>query len=630
MQFTIDGILQTLLVGAIASLTLLSFIFLFFGHVFRAGPLRHIFRFLMYESDAIGEDSSSEFGETYRVFVSLLLVATLFGAGVLAEAFSDVITSQHLISFMSDPEIKVDSFVSIAKKSIDGGFGDENFSRFVADYSACSKVSPDKNIAIDSPCSEMRGKIIAFYYAAKNSAFDDPNHFTELSKLQQNIDFTRSIGQIFFVLSLELFVAFVIAFISEAFAMRYTSKNEEPFHSYPIYIKPLMIHWLNLSAKRSIFLSSGFLIFSFLIMYTWQKTEEDFDKRVYGYFMADATLASANSKESSKPLLATSRILQSNYKMFQLGDAQNHFEPSSVGLFSDRRHVIVSNDKGGDSPLSIFSVKDGLLVKPFVLDTGHSKDSAGGILGIRKIESLNVSRVDKADIVTLSGTFESNIVGSKRIVQFGLEWTADNHPRIANVHLLELASDPCALLFKDSKEKGGCIIEGIATNDPEKELVLGVRYKMVGDQKIPRLGLIRLTRNRNTWVPNLILDESMPGKFYGYGLSDLTFLPDGRLAVLSSFESEEMGMGIPVTQTRGALWILSKDVLTKGGTDKVAQLKPSMLFAHKPEGIVNLENGNWLVVYDDDAKRKDKQNSPNTFPLSFNQSVYSIVRLKGI
>jgi len=627
VQLTIDGILQTLLVGAISSLSLLSAIFLFFGHVFRSGPIRHIFRFLMYEADAVGNDNSAPVGETFRIFISLLLIATLFGAGALSETFSDIITSKNVkFVFHGDPGIKFNTFIGVGKKTISGGLDDLELKRFVTDTMACQQVELDGRNSINSPCNDLQSRIMSFYYAAKNTAYSNEFHFNELNQLQRQIDFTRSVSHILIILSFELFIAFAVAFIAEGLALRQKSRGEDAFSNTPTHIKKLLTHWLNLSAIRCLLLSIGIFAFAWFVMGTWERSEEDFDRRVYGYMFTDAVLAPDSEKNSNKSLLAINKILQSTYKVFQLDD-NSFFEPSSVGILKDNHHVIISNDKGGQYPFVIYKLEEGNLQLPKKLMVGAPANGFSG-LNLDKIESLSVSSTKQGDIITASEAYsDTEQTVKKQIVQFNLKWHDPDTPQITDAHRLELATDPCSVLFSSMNNDDSCVIEGITGSDPYKELLLGVRYKVSGNRKTPTLSIIRLANNNGIWKPELLLDGTLPGKYRDYGLSDLVSLPDGRLLVLTSFEADGQSQDLPVTQVKGALWVLPNDIFKK---KNLQDFRPTALFSHKPEGITELGDGDWLVVYDDDANRKSVKNAPASFAINKNQSVYSIVHLNTV
>lgn len=55
----LDGIIETLLVGAIVSVSLMSLVFFFFGHVLQVKVIRKLLEFLVYEkSEAINLEES--------------------------------------------------------------------------------------------------------------------------------------------------------------------------------------------------------------------------------------------------------------------------------------------------------------------------------------------------------------------------------------------------------------------------------------------------------------------------------------------------------------------------------------------------------------------------------------------
>ena len=159
MELNLEGILETVLVGTVASLFLLSALFLFFGHVLRVDTIRRIAKLVLYETEVEqleehspagteggGTDIEGDHGsnraveraekaekkdEKHLTFAFLLMIAVLYGLGGAVEAMT------HDISLYNDKSIKTTAFEKVARGRVQGRAASPDFARFVIDHAAC-------------------------------------------------------------------------------------------------------------------------------------------------------------------------------------------------------------------------------------------------------------------------------------------------------------------------------------------------------------------------------------------------------------------------------------------------------------------------------------------------------------
>jgi hypothetical protein len=624
MEFSLEGILETLLVGAAAALCLLSLLFLVTPMLVRVEVVRTLFRFFLYEEHAIRQDPRPESSsESNRLFLAFLLCAALYGAGLVAQSVSDKVTTSSSRDsfilnsvFMSDPDIRLKAFYRVGENAVETTQTTTEFERFVTDYKACSEL---ELFGRKSPtCDSIQDRASGFYYVAKNLVYREESYFHELNKLQDRIDFTRAMSQCVFALTVVLLVGFALGMAAEAFHNYRAGVWGEPspsvirLHaSLPGPLQDILDHWTHLAAWRCFAMAvlAGFLAAGAQV--AWRDHEDEFDSRVFGYF-----LALAAHEDQTRDLLP-----RSTYHAFSDGKA-GRFEPSAVESLSNVNMLLVANDKGGSSPLTVFSYdREGKLI--FKEDV---KWPAGTKLP-GKIESIDSrSRADGTFEIHLAGSFDRE--GNQSLVRF----TLDSNQRVVGEVTQLSVADPCQVLTGWSGKdlgNGACVIEGYAMRNSGYEPLLGVRAKGRYDPELPQEGrtfisaLIRLKFVNSVWTPELVWEEKLQDPLAG--ISGLEFDAKGNLLILTSHEEQ---MTPPAArQVRGSLWRIDARRLKDAGPSTWKDHARHIAdYIHKPEGLTVLDSGSVLVVFDDDAARKSPEHVPDTFPLAQNESVYTLVR----
>jgi hypothetical protein len=625
MEFALEGILETLLVGVISSLCLLSPLFLAAGHMFRLGPLQHLFMFLLYERDEVEARKSEhhQFGDAFQVFVLLLLVAALFGLGVLTESFSKIpeLDLRRVVTGESDKDIRLKALEDVSRSILSAGNADENFARFASDFLACSNLekrlegTPYKDL---SPlCASVLSRGNGFYYSAKNSVYAEDTRYEELSRLQARIDFTRAVSMSFGGLALMWLLAFALAFFAEC--------KREAILALPDAQAPLMHHWLSLSAIRCLISSSVFLGFSIAIMFAWSDLEEYYDKRVFGYYLVDALKESRGEESKNKPR-APSLYPESAYLHFENLSDRQHFEPSAVVQIGDL--LLVANDKNLEQPLVQFQTGlDFRIAGPGKQILIPQQESLPNKMG--KIEALHYSGNSQAGVLLVAGNFDRRFESASSIYSLAVE-RKDDTISILSGAALKLTKPICSVLLQEIE--ASCIVEGMASRDIANEILLGVRF--AGDK--PIFAIVRLKRapsQPDAWAPELLVHAHLPETFAAHGISSLEFDGNGNLLALTSVEEDGLALAqkkkpLAIYAVTGALWRITKANLPiEGSAAQDSNPQLLMTFAHKPEGIAYVEKGVALVVFDDDASRKGMATVPDTFALAHHESVYALVKL---
>jgi hypothetical protein len=651
MEFQIEGILETVLVGAIASLCLLLFFFLFWGHAFRVEPIRRAARFFLYEQKSAEEPKVTvEPGEKQISFAWLILLALLYGLGATVESITHDLTN--------DQDIKNRAFLKVGRGQVEGGTAPARFSQFVTDDIACRDIGLNEKTAPraipvnkdtkgeganpvnapGSPCYELFNREREFYYEAKSSVFQKETFAHELGAMQGRINFVRSAGYALGALSAVTLVVALFAFIFE--------KRVKDWDT-----KPLRRHLKDLAAVRCLVISLLLAALTLVCFGAWCRVETQYDQRIFGYLLSlvdssaedrDTHLPAKSGEEatshaSEHPIfphhVVTRPLPTSPYRVFSIPTG-TQLEPSAIQPLGSA-HFIVANDRGGADPFLVFDLEDGAsLGNPRVL-RNHATPGANV-----KFEALNAyvssdgqhvlalesSTVDKDTPLTV---YDMLLSGTDEVVK-------TEKRSVAN---------PCRVVAEKFAvpESTSCSIEGLTLRggraladgpiEHDGYLQLGIRYlHRPGKHHLPVMAVVSLKKAPgNGWRdPTVVfhrLPEADPCADFSSGISDIQVLDEQELLVLSSIElqSDERCLGdsahpVPIAQVRGALWTVKQS-----GTKEASEIHLSHRLAHKPEGMTLLKDGRVLIVFDDDGKRKSLSSAPDTFPLEQNEAVYTIV-----
>lgn len=626
MEFALEGILETLLVGGVSSLWLLTPLFLLFGHMFRLGPIQKLFVFLLYERDEeVSNKGTSEIGETHKVFLVMLMLAGLFGLGVLTESFSKnpYFDPRGIIFDKTDEAIRLKSLEDVALSVLGSGEVDRKFARFASDFVACRELDRRQyktSEASDGPCQTVLKRGNGFYYAAKNAIFRTEAHYEELSRMQARIDFTRAVSLSLAVLG----GMWLFAFLPASFAE--WKRKEILEESSGSEWHELKQHWLRLSAKRCLISAIILLLASVAVMLAWSDLEEYYDKRVFGYYLG-STPGETNTSNMSNILPAV-RFPVSPFLPFQNPAGKAHFEPSAVVLIEDSI-LLVANDKDVRQPLS-----------QFALGLDHRILGAGRPLRIPKanwvpeefgkIESMHFGKAPNGGILLMAGNFDARYIGADSIYRLSVS-VHEGEVNISTVQRLEFSAPPCAVFGVDKT----CIIEGMASRDVGREILLGVRYVVDKDGKRPTFAIVRLTPDAKTgqWTPDLMFETQLALAYQSHGISSLDVAADGAIVALTSGETSRDATSKQgkshrfINEVMGAVWRIPSEVLEKNDSSWGNSARPVLMTIHKPEGLALLDRRDAFIVFDDDADRKGFSTLPDTFALDHEESVYGVFRI---
>ncbi|HVT06807.1 MAG TPA: hypothetical protein VHO67_05100 [Polyangia bacterium] len=655
MDLHLEGIMETLLVGAVAGMLVLSVLFFFVGHVLRIEVVKRFFQFLIYEEDeedaaaAARPKESAEHGPVSAHFVLVVLVALLYGAGVVVESWSHTDQDGH------DATMKLKAFDAVVHGRLASGADPEpGLAHFVADYDAChlthtnkeavgsrdlGKLEAERAKGDDlSPCKQIDVRVTEFYHNAKNAVFREDKYNEELINLQSRINFVRSIYEILLWLTRELAIVAIIATLAELFywleherrnrLVRWLSRKT------PAAAVPFFQHLKKLAAVRCWMMVAVLWAFTHASYKACDECNIQFDKRIYGYFLALG--AGHHGDHDITP--------RSPYFIFKTaGDTPGeHLEPSAVRKVGDGSRVIVANDadKDGRQMFWLFDVVGNKLVNPERVCTRDDSDDTAAFAAVDAVEAMYVGEPDSAGKVEVLGAPTFEAADKQNLVRFSIDSTrasgAEGTPRckpISGTATVEQVENPCAVFRAEGAV--GCRIEGMTSADIGSELLLGVHDLLLpappGQTRPilkPTVAIVSMHRQGTRWVqPQIVFRTSDldDGCRHQSGISDLSLRPNGLLYVLTSVDLRDTATcsdrdSLPlaeVAQVRGALWRLD---LTKP-----RELRLLYRFAHKPTGITDIGDGSLLVVFDDDGQRKSPIWAPRTFALEQNESVFSML-----
>ena len=540
MEMHLEGILETLLVGAIAGMLVLSILFFFMGHVLRIEVVERFFQFLIYEDEETANSKNPAVrrpvedpidvplspptraaAPAHRPvpshFVLVVLTALLYGAGVVVESRSHTDQDGH------DALMKLAAFDSVVHGWLASGADPEpGLARFVADYDACHMTHTNteavgsrdvRKLAVQrargndlSPCKQIDVRVAEFYHNAKNRVFQEDKYNEELINLQSRINFVRSIYEILIWLSVELAIVAIIASLAELFYwLKHTRKNRwvrRLTGNIPRAAVPFFEHLKKLAAVRCCLMFGVLAAFAYASYKACDECNVQFDKRIYGYFLS---LDDGHSE---------ARGPRSPYFIFKTPGTTpgEHLEPSAVRKMGDGSRVIVANhvDKAGQQMFWLFDVAGNKLVNPASLCTSAAAGDKNPFAAVGSVEAMYVG--DPADDkVEVLGAPSFEKPEDRSLVRFSVgtkrEANADATPgckALAEPAREEIVDDPCAVF----KPEGaiGCRIEGLTSATVGAELLFGVHDLLFpsarrADQPIrkPTVAIVKMSRSGNGW-----------------------------------------------------------------------------------------------------------------------------------
>lgn len=145
-------------------------------------------------------------------------------------------------------------------------------------------------------------------------------------------------------------------------------------------------------------------------------------------------------------------------------------------------------------------------------------------------------------------------------------------------------------------------VEGVAVTADGKEFLVAVRS--LDDALSHKLVRVTLESGAHAVVE---VEAPNPPPAHTMGLSDVTVLKDGRVAVTVSREEDVDGKRV----VSGELWVTTGPMAAgeRWATQRVAVFED-----HKPEGVVQLSNSCVVVLFDDDETYKAQQRAAQPDP----------------
>jgi len=374
MEFSLESIVEQLLVGALVSLLFLSMLFFAFGHIWNVSMMRRFFDTLFGErlttpdGEERGEPSQAvprvvadersdghrsaahrtrkpkgESGdENHLKFGLILLLAILYGLGLLWES------GAHESSHPGNVEQKRDAFYDVASGKLKSGTASQRLARFVADYNACHSLA-DKGTKKDSAlslCHQLDERVTQFFYNAKNVVFQHREYYEELSLVEGRINFLLSFHLLTTWFFRELCLVFLIAVIAEVgkrntpglwtnwmnrlFGPTPPSENRprgkqekqtwrEEWKNGAINLGD---HWVGIAAFHILLLTAACAGLQRLSKDGCVYTEDQFAKRVFGYYLAlqSEHMTAKENGEGTYAQAPADLTPESPYHVFSLQD----------------------------------------------------------------------------------------------------------------------------------------------------------------------------------------------------------------------------------------------------------------------------------------------------------------------
>jgi hypothetical protein len=392
--------------------------------------------------------SKSEAGdENHLKFALILLLAILYGLGLIWEAGS------HDYHHEDNVEQKREAFYKVASGKLNSGTASHRLASFVSDYNACHAVVQKGQPKESAPslCHQVDERVTQFFYNAKNVVFQHREYYEELSLLEARINFMLSFNLLTKWFFRELCVVFVVAVIAEVgkrnrpglwtrwvnrvFGTSSPSEKSERHkgerRSWREEWRNGAInmgeHWVGIAAFHILLLSGACAGLAALSNQGCVYSEDQFAKRVFGYYLALQSEHLGATENGEARLVAEPVDLtpESPYHVFSLPgegephegepahhlgkasalpvvaafppadedahqpygpgaapakDAHHHkqrrLEPAAVQILGNTSEVLVASDQGEDEPFWLFTLnEDGTRMEhPRALHVDEAKD----------------------------------------------------------------------------------------------------------------------------------------------------------------------------------------------------------------------------------------------------------------
>ncbi len=290
----------------------------------------------------------------------------------------------------------------------------------------------------------------------------------------------------------------------------------------------------------------------------------------------------------------------------------DRFEPS--GLAFQGEGLFVFNDKNDEPPVYLYQLEDSLsLIEKIPLLAAD-----GFVVEARKFEDASASRNGSHDLYAVTSCDRPD-PAYNRLVKMSLRsgggWSFDNLPGFESkvAKLRERLDTPYLK------------IEAFALSRDDMHAYVGIR-EIGPSYKEPAFVVMiwRFPIAEGGEPLEKILEIDTLKRFgRAEGISALEY--DGfrkRYLMLTSYEGKEGR----IDDVGGHLWAISEELLEGGKEDGDIEVIRS--FIHKPEGVAVAKDGRIIVVFDDDASRKEADPErairEGKFNVEQNEAFYSV------
>ncbi|MGD9022914.1 MAG: esterase-like activity of phytase family protein [Deltaproteobacteria bacterium] len=300
---------------------------------------------------------------------------------------------------------------------------------------------------------------------------------------------------------------------------------------------------------------------------------------------------------------------------------ESRFEPSGVAWGGTDNRFVIFNDKDDEPPVYVYKHNE-MSGRLELLDNLSVYREDGSRIKIKKFEDASASLANDGTIYVVTSCDRDD-----RPYNVLVRMTLDDAGKAAfeeMTHLTEALNSLRTLSgFPYMK------VEAMALAPGDKYLYLGIR-EVGADHKHPQrvVMIFRLDLGDESKRLEKVFEMETQGLVGRVeGISSLEYDPmRGEYLMLTSFE----GKGNSKKDVGSHLWAIERNSLEQnhGETSGKAELLAS--FSHKGEGVAVDGHGRILVVFDDDASRKEEDEKEaqkqDRFNIRQNQAYYLFMR----
>lgn len=300
---------------------------------------------------------------------------------------------------------------------------------------------------------------------------------------------------------------------------------------------------------------------------------------------------------------------------------ESRFEPSGAAWDRLKDRYIIFNDKDDEPPVYIYEYNK-MPGKLEIVDSLIMQKEDGAPIQVKKFEDASASLAKDGVIYAVTSCDRDNNAYNMLL-----------RITLSQVGKAVFEEVPC---FKEAlrelRELLGVKymkIEAMALSPGDKYLYLGIREVGAEYKYSQRIVMIwRIGLESGSMRPEKVFEmetRCILGRVEG--ISSLEYDPiKGRYLMLTSFEGE----GNSKEDVGGHLWALDRESLEHKDGDVPGKAALLASFSHKAEGVSIDGRGGILIVFDDDASRKEKDEKKareqNRFNIKQNQAYYLFMR----